>query len=109
METKAATPNPLRPWKTPNSPPPNSSPSLAAAFPANLNTYTKMTKKTFIALADTIIASGPADRSAYGAFSDSAIKLLADFCAAQNPAFNRARWLAYVAGDCVPNGGKRKV
>ena len=68
-----------------------------------------MTKQHFLSLADTIIASGPADRSAQGAFSDSAIKLLADFCAAQNPAFNRARWLAYVAGDCGPNGGKRKV
>ena len=67
-----------------------------------------MTKKTFIALADTIIASGPADRSAQGAFSDSAIKLLADFCASQNPAFNRERWLAYVAGDCGPNGGTAK-
>ena len=67
-----------------------------------------MTKKTFTALADTIIASGPADRSAQGAFSDSAIGTLADFCAAQNPAFNRSRWLAYVAGDCGPNGGKLK-
>ena len=67
-----------------------------------------MTKQHFIALADTIIASGPADRSAHGAFSPSAILLLADFCAAQNPAFNRERWLAYVAGECGPNGGKRK-
>ena len=31
-----------------------------------------------------------------------------DFCAAQNLAFNRERWLAYTAGDCGPNGGKRK-
>ena len=36
-------------------------------------------------------------------------KLLADFCAAQNPAFNRERWLAYIAGDCGSNGGKRKA
>ena len=70
-----------------------------------------MTKKTFISLADTIIAYNshafPAGTNI--AFPDSAIKLLADFCAAQNPAFNRERWLAYVAGECGPNGGKRKA
>ena len=59
-----------------------------------------MTKKTFIALANSIRADGT--------FTPEQIETLADFCAAQNPAFNRARWLAYVAGDCGPNGGKRK-
>ena len=32
---------------------------------------------------------------------------LADFCARQNPRFDRKRWLAYIAGECGPNGGKR--
>ena len=66
-----------------------------------------MTKQQFVALAATIIASGPADRSANGAFSPSAILLLADFCAAQSPAFNRSLWLDYIAGKCGPNGGRR--
>ena len=33
---------------------------------------------------------------------------LADFCAAQNPLFNRERWLDYIAGKCGKNGGKVK-
>jgi len=65
-----------------------------------------MTKKHFIALADTIIRSAPADRSACGTFTESAIRELADFCQEQNPLFNRERWLAYVAGQCGKNGGK---
>jgi hypothetical protein len=65
-----------------------------------------MTKKHFIALANTIIRSAPADRSAQGTFSRDAILELADFCASQNPQFNRERWLAYIAGECGPNGGK---
>lgn len=59
-----------------------------------------MTKQHFIALADSIRADGT--------FTEAQIQTLADFCAAQNSAFNRERWLAYVAGDCGPNGGKRK-
>lgn len=65
-----------------------------------------MTKKDFIALADVIIRSAPSDRSACGTFSQSAITELADFCQAQNPLFNRERWLAYIAGQCGPSGGK---
>ena len=65
-----------------------------------------MSKKDFIALAGKIIRSGPADRSAQGAFSQSAIFELADFCATQNPSFNRDRWLDYIAGNCGQNGGK---
>jgi hypothetical protein len=34
------------------------------------------------------------------------IQAVADFCAAQNPRFDRARWLGYIAGECGPNGGK---
>ena len=40
-------------------------------------------------------------------FSEEAIQALAGFCASQNPAFKRKRWLAYIAGECGPNGGKR--
>ena len=73
-----------------------------------------MTKKTLIALADSIRAyNSHAFRAGTNIasplkFTHTQINALADFCAAQNPAFNRGRWLAYVAGDCGPNGGKRK-
>ena len=67
-----------------------------------------MTKKNLIALADIIIASAPQDRSSQGTFSRSAILELADFCASQNPAFNRERWLDYIDGKCGKNGGKVK-
>ena len=59
-----------------------------------------MTKQHPLALADSIRSNGT--------FTPGQIETLADFCAAQNPAFNRERWLAYVTGDCGPNGGKRQ-
>jgi hypothetical protein len=65
-----------------------------------------MSKKHFIRLADAIIRSAPADRSAHGTFSRAAILALADFCQEQNPNFNRDRWLSYIAGECGPCGGK---
>jgi hypothetical protein len=65
-----------------------------------------MSKKHFIRLADAIIRSAPADRSAQGTFPRAAILALADFCQAQNPHFNRSRWLGYIAGECGPSGGK---
>jgi hypothetical protein len=65
-----------------------------------------MSKKHFVALADAIIKAAPADRSACGTFSQAAIIELANFCEAQNPRFNRGRWLDYIAGKCGPNGGK---
>lgn len=64
-----------------------------------------MTKKHFIALADTIRRVNAERPDA--AFSPYQILALSQFCASQNPAFDRARWLAYIAGDCGPNGGKR--
>jgi hypothetical protein len=67
-----------------------------------------MTKQNFIALADIIIASAPQDRSSQGTFSRSAILELANFCASQNPAFNRERWLDYIEGKFGKNGGKVK-
>ena len=83
-------------------------------FPANLNTHPIVTKKTFVALADAIRAYNaqafPAGTNIASPleFTNTQIQTLADFCAAQNPAFDRERWLAYVAGDCGHNGGKRK-
>jgi hypothetical protein len=65
-----------------------------------------MSKKHFIRLADAIIKAAPADRSAQGAFSRSAILALADFCQEQNSNFNRERWIDYIAGNCGPSGGK---
>jgi hypothetical protein len=67
-----------------------------------------MSKKHFIELANVIIQSGPADRSANGAFSQAAIFALADFCKSQNPNFNRDRWLGYIAGENGPSGGRVK-
>jgi hypothetical protein len=61
-----------------------------------------MGKKQFIALADVIRA---ADR--LSSFSDYQISILAAFCEAQNPRFNRERWLGYIAGTNGPSGGAR--
>ena len=60
-----------------------------------------MTKQHFIALADTI-------RNARASFSDESIRDLAHYCRRMNPAFNESRWLAYIAGQCGPNGGEIK-
>jgi len=65
-----------------------------------------MTKKNFIALADSMVAFLKTNA---GAEMDVMtrnvlINALADFCQSQNPNFNRERWLGYVAGT---NGGKR--
>ena len=73
-----------------------------------------MAKKTLVALADAIRAYNaqafPAGTNIASPlkFTHTQIQTLADFCAAQNPAFNRERWLAYVAGECGPNGGTVK-
>ena len=58
-----------------------------------------MSKKHFIALADHIRLSG--------LFSEKQIESLADYCQSQNPRFNRERWIAYIRGECGPNGGRR--
>ena len=57
-----------------------------------------MTKKHFITLADKIKANP-------SAFSPAAICAIADFCAEQNPNFNRERWFDYVEGKRGTNGG----
>lgn len=66
-----------------------------------------MSKKHFIALADSIrwhnrnTADGDSSM-----FTQSHLNVLADFCKSQNGQFNRKRWLAYIAGECGPNGGE---
>lgn len=70
-----------------------------------------MTKKNFIALADAIkdrrLSSRALDVCSNFAepFSPRQLELLANFCESQNPAFNRARWLGYIAGTNGKNGG----
>jgi hypothetical protein len=63
-----------------------------------------MTKKQLIALADHIRRDNYSIDGAF-VFTRSVVESLADFCATQNPQFNRERWLDYIAGECGPNGG----
>lgn len=73
-----------------------------------------MTKKHFISLADTIKAhNSPSwldrdalERLGLTPFTPDQLQTLADFCATQNPNFNRGRWLDYIAGKCGKNGGR---
>ena len=73
-----------------------------------------MTKKHFIALADTLKALEPINlkqkdvrASAEHRQWEATVQRLADFCAAQNDQFNRERWLGYIAGTNGKNGGAR--
>jgi hypothetical protein len=68
-----------------------------------------MTKKHFIALADSIKQWQETEQGTYDSREVSAafIQYLADFCAEQNPRFNRERWLGYIAGTNGKNGGKK--
>lgn len=69
-----------------------------------------MSKKHFIELANILrdsrptgdlVAHNPA-RTMWETMRDE----LADFCKAQNGAFNRQWWLDYINGNCGPSGGK---
>ena len=71
-----------------------------------------MSKKDFIALADAVrfhqnnlARAGIVEKPAHGEYW---LDVLADFCATQNPRFNRGIWLGYIMGDNGPNGGKVK-
>jgi hypothetical protein len=71
-----------------------------------------MTKKHFIELADAIRfhnenASGSIESA--NKFDFVQLETLADFFESVNPAFNRNRWLEYIAGNCGPCGGKVKA
>lgn len=56
-----------------------------------------MSKKHFIALADELRGA---------TISQDALDRLCNFMASQNSHFMRSRWLAYLKGECGPNGGK---
>ena len=64
-----------------------------------------MTKKHFVALADSIRTMITHDDGSSLEYAEM-IQTLANFCQSQNPNFNRSRWLAYIAGECGPNGEK---
>jgi hypothetical protein len=73
-----------------------------------------MSKKDFIALADTIRKHNERNERVFGHnsgrmnFSPEEIETQADFCQSQNPNFKRERWLEYIAGKCGPSGGAVK-
>jgi len=64
-----------------------------------------MTKKNFIALADTIREFNKFNPDQ--PFTREQLHALAIFCMRQNGNFKADRWLAYIAGECGPNGGAR--
>lgn len=64
-----------------------------------------MTKKDFIALADTIRGHNYTRTLQAQKFQIDHIEALAAFCRFNNPQFNRDRWLGYIRGECGPNGG----
>jgi hypothetical protein len=68
-----------------------------------------MTKKHFIALADALRAEKPGDNwdPNKRVQWDLDVKAIANFCAEQNPRFDRERWLGYIAGTNGPSGGAR--
>lgn len=83
-----------------------------------------MTKKDFIALADVFKDTRPVTFREPQDTAEDAVKealcrgriqqwedmrsAFAFVCAASNPRFNRSRWLAYINGECGPNGGAVK-
>lgn len=80
-----------------------------------------MTKRHFIELAETVKRHRPVERPDVtdptgrsqqwrDEFAQWLIMrdALADFCARQNPRFNRERWLGYINGECGPSGGAVK-
>lgn len=71
-----------------------------------------MSKKHFIALADVIkkfnAASDSEGVTSHTPFTVRQIDELATFLNQQNPNFNRAHWLGYIAGTNGANGGAVK-
>ncbi len=67
-----------------------------------------MTKKTFIAIANSLIATRPVGTLLTQIQLEqweAQVKAMADTLGASNPAFKRQRWLDYVHGKCNGNGG----
>lgn len=67
-----------------------------------------MTKQDFIALADALKKQNEMNDFVDAKFNNSHAEVLADFCASQNPNFNRNLWMDYLNGKCGPSGGKVK-
>lgn len=65
-----------------------------------------MSKKHFIELANMIRWHNR--QKDLPQFSPDHLATLQAFCHEQNPRFNTARWRAYIAGECGPNGGAIK-
>jgi len=71
-----------------------------------LNRLGSMTRKQFVALADSIrVHNRLAPFNGENAFTVDQLAALARFCGSVNPRFKRERWLDYIAGQCGPNGG----
>lgn len=68
-----------------------------------------MSKKDFIALADTIKnANDTFEFNGELQFTELQIEALAEFCQSQNSNFKRERWLGYIKGENGKNGGQVK-
>ena len=68
-----------------------------------------MSKKDFIALADTIRDyNETAEDIGQKPFDRRHLDVLASFCMDQNSQFKWSRWMDYVAGKCGKNGGAIK-
>jgi hypothetical protein len=75
-----------------------------------------MTKKHFIALADTwrsglqrgTLRWGLTEEESrgYDLGKESALDTICEFCRSQNHAFMEDRFRAYINGECGPSGGK---
>ncbi len=68
-----------------------------------------MNKKHFIALADALRATNPGTEQTISSnqwYRD--VCAIAAVCKQANGAFKTERWLAYINGECGPNGGKLK-
>ncbi len=65
-----------------------------------------MSKKHFIELADVIREQKSRAMNGSTPFTYDQIEAIAGFCKSQNYAFNKSRWLAYIAGECGPCGEK---
>lgn len=69
-----------------------------------------MSKKHFIALANAVrIHQEKQYRNGVIEKPPFLIDTLADFCQSQNSNFKRDRWIAYIKGECGPNGGAIKA
>ena len=68
-----------------------------------------MSKKHFIALADALRQTRPADHwdANKRVQWEMDVRVIADVLNQSNPRFNYSRWMDYVNGLCGPNGGAR--